>query len=440
MPNYVRREEINRPKFPRSITYLLIIFLLFLCNFLEVKSVNAQLSTNCTTKPDGDANCDAKIDLQDFEYWRREFSGELNSKNADFDTSGQVDLVDFETWRRSIIKSISTPSPQISPPPATLAATIAPFTTDFGTYNPKGVPVELQTFFTPRPDNGRGMGSLHILCKWPLGQKIIGIIKTNCRISLHNNPSTLRLLRFDLNPGAIIKKIELGNKSCPYDGTKPAVCVWNVPVELDSSNWKKGWRHLRVRATLQTVTEDGLKNWVTGSELPFLIGSSGEGEDDDDLKECQTNCFAAQSSYEGKNDDRIVLIKNIPQGKIKGTYIFQVSPGKIENPPSRRLTVYLDKNYNVPAVAPWPQETASNGNLLLDLPNPDPKKIYPITINTNGLTNGWHSLSVGTVGTRPEKAKCRYCDDTPNYQSAVGKLWFYVENDVPTTEVVGFYL
>lgn len=54
----------------------------------------------CALKPKGDADCNNRIDLIDFEVWRKEFMGTLTSKSTDFNASGAVDLVDFEAWRK----------------------------------------------------------------------------------------------------------------------------------------------------------------------------------------------------------------------------------------------------------------------------------------------------------------------------------------------------
>lgn len=46
----------------------------------------------------GDANCDGKIDLIDFNLWRQQFTTTVIS-SADFNSDGKVDLVDFNIWR-----------------------------------------------------------------------------------------------------------------------------------------------------------------------------------------------------------------------------------------------------------------------------------------------------------------------------------------------------
>jgi len=55
-------------------------------------------------KSQGDADCNGKIDLKDFEIWRKEFTGELTTKTADFNKDTKISLADFEIWRSSYYK------------------------------------------------------------------------------------------------------------------------------------------------------------------------------------------------------------------------------------------------------------------------------------------------------------------------------------------------
>ena len=60
----------------------------------------------------GDANGDARVDINDASIWRSEFiSGELgvsnkNSWKADFDKDQRVTLNDFSIWRENLIKTL----------------------------------------------------------------------------------------------------------------------------------------------------------------------------------------------------------------------------------------------------------------------------------------------------------------------------------------------
>lgn len=59
--------------------------------------------TNCTTKATGDADCNGLYNLIDFEIWRKEFTGSLTTKNADFNKDNVVSIIDFEIWRKAAI-------------------------------------------------------------------------------------------------------------------------------------------------------------------------------------------------------------------------------------------------------------------------------------------------------------------------------------------------
>ncbi len=58
---------------------------------------------SCPARTLGDADCDGKHNLVDFEIWRREFTGLLSTTTADFNTNATTkpDLVDYEIWLRN---------------------------------------------------------------------------------------------------------------------------------------------------------------------------------------------------------------------------------------------------------------------------------------------------------------------------------------------------
>jgi len=65
----------------------------------ELVATCADPSDTCK-KSSGDANCDGAINESDYTIWKDEFiSGSGNS--ADFNSDSKVDLVDFEIWRRN---------------------------------------------------------------------------------------------------------------------------------------------------------------------------------------------------------------------------------------------------------------------------------------------------------------------------------------------------
>jgi hypothetical protein len=60
------------------------------------------VSAACPRKPEGDANCDNKINLVDLEIWTREFLGD-KSLNADFNGNNGVTLVDLQIWQTTYL-------------------------------------------------------------------------------------------------------------------------------------------------------------------------------------------------------------------------------------------------------------------------------------------------------------------------------------------------
>ncbi len=58
----------------------------------------------CSLNVQGDANCDGLMNLVDFEIWRKEFTGSLNTKTADFNSDSMINIIDFEIWRKSFLK------------------------------------------------------------------------------------------------------------------------------------------------------------------------------------------------------------------------------------------------------------------------------------------------------------------------------------------------
>ncbi len=50
----------------------------------------------------GDANRDGFINLADFVTWKREFTGALTTKSADYNSDGNVNLADFVVWKKHL--------------------------------------------------------------------------------------------------------------------------------------------------------------------------------------------------------------------------------------------------------------------------------------------------------------------------------------------------
>jgi hypothetical protein len=81
------------------------------------------LTPACAKKTSGDANCDGNVNDSDYTIWKCEFLGggicqnPSSQKTADFNLDTKVDLVDFEIWRRNRFAPIATPTLNITPTP-----------------------------------------------------------------------------------------------------------------------------------------------------------------------------------------------------------------------------------------------------------------------------------------------------------------------------------
>lgn len=116
----------------------------------------------CTQKSRGDADCDNKITLLDFEIWRREITGALATKLADFDGKDGVTLIDFTIWRGTIVGSVPSVSPSL------------PITT---TVAPTGVPNPPGTVLTVPPSS---VGKLFELT--PVGTQLLDDATCRARV------------------------------------------------------------------------------------------------------------------------------------------------------------------------------------------------------------------------------------------------------------------
>lgn len=68
----------------------------------------------CSDRSRGEANCDGRIDLLDFNAWRAAFLRDIPNPSdliADFNNDGRIDLLDFNIWRTEFIKSSVAQNP-----------------------------------------------------------------------------------------------------------------------------------------------------------------------------------------------------------------------------------------------------------------------------------------------------------------------------------------
>jgi hypothetical protein len=60
-------------------------------------------SSSCSLKSVGDADCNGTVNITDFEIFRKEFTGTLNTKTADFNADNVVSIIDFEILRKKLM-------------------------------------------------------------------------------------------------------------------------------------------------------------------------------------------------------------------------------------------------------------------------------------------------------------------------------------------------
>ncbi len=277
-------------------------------------------------------------------------------------------------------------------------------------FDPLRIPLELQAWWTPN------YGHIHAGTRLPLGQEISGTLEFDVRIVLHNNPSILTELRIDDDNG-IIEQIVLDNLECPYDGITPSTCAFNVPVSLDTTEMQDGWRELRIRAT--TDTPDGLR-YLNSSGIPLNVQNGGPDSDFD--RWCGNTSLIGRGWYEGIGYANAV-IECVPLQRVSGNHEFRVRAQH----GSDHLNVALDKTHFIHAIDPWPEQVASQGEILFDADG-NYQDFFPIEVDTRSLCNGWHTLAVRSTGPDGAESECDYCDGEINHPAGTAKVWFYVDN------------
>jgi len=65
---------------------------------------NDNTSSTCTKKSLGDANCDGKVNENDYNIWIRELQKTDTTVTADFNSDGAVDGTDFSIWNKNLEK------------------------------------------------------------------------------------------------------------------------------------------------------------------------------------------------------------------------------------------------------------------------------------------------------------------------------------------------
>jgi parallel beta-helix repeat protein len=124
------------------------------------------LTPACAKKTLGDANCDGNINNDDYNIWKCEFLNQgqcsdtsivshTTNKSADFNLDTKVDLFDFEIWRKN--RFAPTPTPTFTP---TLTTTPNPTRTLTPSPTPTRTPTPTST---PTPTTTPALGSSNLV-------------------------------------------------------------------------------------------------------------------------------------------------------------------------------------------------------------------------------------------------------------------------------------
>jgi len=286
-------------------------------------------------------------------------------------------------------------------------------------FDPRRIPIELQSWWIPN------FGHIHAGTRLPLGQSVSGTLEFDVRVVLHNNPSHLSELRIDDDDGVRLR-IPLDHE-CPYDGSTGSSCAFNVPVALDTTKLRDGWRELRIRA--QTDTPDD-NRYLNSSGIPIHVDNGGSPSDYD--RWCENRSLIGRGWYDEFGYTNAV-IECVPLEPVSGVHTFWVRAQK----DSERLTVALDKTHAIPAVGPWGPQAMLPGSILFDGEG-DFQDWVPVEIDTATLADGWHTLAVTSRSPETGTSECSYCSGELNRSAGVAKIWFYARNGTeappPTSE------
>jgi hypothetical protein len=276
----------------------------------------------------------------------------------------------------------------------------------FGAFDPRLIPVELQSWWTP------AYGHIHLAALVPLGQTVKGTLSIPVRVVLHDNPAVLNQIRVDTDTG-VFAKFPVGGLKC----ANPGVCAWSFTLNLDTTKMKGGWREIRLRA--ETTTPDG-KKYLNSSGIPLNI-QNGSGSSNYN-RFCNNTSLIGRGWYDGQGYTN-AIIECVPLAPVKGTVTFRVRAQQS----SAHLNVDLDKSHFIPATGDWPASADSAGTNLLNRDG-NVGSFTPVTIDTTKLANGWHSLGVQSTGPGGAVSKCAGCPSGVNHPSGVAKMWFFVQN------------
>lgn len=274
-------------------------------------------------------------------------------------------------------------------------------------FDARAIPVEMQAWWTP------AYGHVHTAAKLPFAQTVSGVISIPIRIVMHDNPGKLH--RFDVWDGrpVLLTYQLMGDLTCNV-----SVCAWAVTAVVDTTKMNDGCQELRIRSTVRTP--DG-KEMLESSGVPVYVDN---GKADQNFNNsCTTHQLIGRGWYTGF-DYTNAVISNLPIAPISGLYTFQV---RAQNA-SAHLFVALDKSHFIPAVSGWEAAADNPGFVLFDKDG-SYLKLFPLTVDTRTLANGWHNIQVKSTKPTGAVSVCNGCPSgVKSFPSGIAKFWFYVQN------------
>jgi hypothetical protein len=254
----------------------------------------------------------------------------------------------------------------------------------------------------------------------PLGQKVSGTLQFDVRIVLHDNPSHLYQLQVAAESN-IFLHIPIDFR-CPYNGTISTNCAFNVPVSVDTTKLRDGWREFRVRAV--TETPDG-KRYLNSTGIPIYV-DNGNGSDSNYNRFCNNTSLIGRGWYEGFGYANAIF-ECVPLEPVRGQLALRVRAQQA----SKHFQVVLDRTHAIPATGPWSEVKPRTGVVLFDQAG-NFQSWVPINIDTTQLEDGWHSVSARSDSPNGEVSDCSFCKGELNNNGGVAKIWFYVQNGSST--------
>ncbi len=274
-----------------------LVSLLLLLNFALPVSANG----SCALKLSGDANCDNKIDLNDFEQFRKEYNREVNTKLTDFNQDDKISLADFEIWRSHIGMQAPTatasttsaptatarpsatnaPTPTLRPTITTSPTTPPQTSTDCKPFYSASSPWNTKLGASPQLEAGGSTSRLTTIITEGIGSRVI---QYTMPLYIVDNTTPLKTITFGGAFSEVVNdkvnvtlhgsvSVPMPNGALPAEGTDSQIILWNKSTGDEWGFWK-------VVVSGGTYTfENGYHYNTNWDGVPPIKGETGPGID-----------------------------------------------------------------------------------------------------------------------------------------------------------------